>query len=145
MLISKYIIKSNLKLLQQLLLLLALLPSLPLNARAAEVPCLNNSYVFGMSTVLSGPAAHLGINMRNGVLAALKEINMQGGIQGRSLCLIALDDNYEPEKTVPNMHKLIEQENVLAIIARSLGEGKHLIGLVPGSLTSANRFLKVPA
>ena len=116
MLISKNTIKSNLKLLQQLFLLLAVLPSLALNARATEIPCLNNSYVFGMSTVLSGPAAHLGINMRNGVLAALKEINMQGGIQERSLCLIALDDSYEPEKTVPNMHKLIEQENVLAII-----------------------------
>ncbi|MBW2465677.1 MAG: ABC transporter substrate-binding protein [Deltaproteobacteria bacterium] len=69
-----------------------------------------------MSTVLSGPAAHLGINMRNGVLAALKEINLQGGINDRSLCLIALDDRYEPEITVKNMHRLIEQENVLAII-----------------------------
>jgi ABC-type branched-subunit amino acid transport system substrate-binding protein len=69
-----------------------------------------------MSTVLSGPAAHLGINMRNGVLAALKEINLQGGIQGRSLCLIVLDDGYETERTVSNMHRLIEQENVLAII-----------------------------
>jgi len=69
-----------------------------------------------MSTVLSGPAAHLGINMRNGVLAALKEINMKGGIKDRSICLIALDDRYEPELTVANMHKLIEQENVLAVI-----------------------------
>jgi ABC-type branched-subunit amino acid transport system substrate-binding protein len=50
------------------------------------------------------------------VLAALKEINLQGGIQGRSLCLIALDDGYEPERTVTNMHRLIEQENAIAII-----------------------------
>ena len=86
------------------------------NARGQEIPCLHNSHVLGMSTVLSGPAAHLGINMRNGVLAALKEINLQGGVQGRSLCLVALDDSYEPERTVSNMHRLIEQENVLAII-----------------------------
>lgn len=86
------------------------------NAKGQEIPCLHNSYVLGMSTVLSGPAAHLGINMRNGILAALKEINLQGGIQGRSLCLISLDDGYEPEKTVANMHRLIEQDNVLAII-----------------------------
>ena len=85
-------------------------------ANAQEIPCLHNSYVFGMSTVLSGPATHLGINMRNGVLAALKEINMRGGINDRSLCLIALDDNYDPEMTVLNVHKLIDQENVLAII-----------------------------
>ena len=86
------------------------------NSWSQEIPCLHNSHVLGMSTVLSGPAAHLGINMRNGVLAALKEINLQGGIKGRSICLIALDDGYEPERTVPNMHRLIEHENVLAII-----------------------------
>lgn len=85
-------------------------------ATGQEIPCLHNSYVLGMSTVLSGPAAHLGINMRNGVLAALKEINRLGGIQNRSLCLLALDDGYEPSRTVPNMHRLINQENVLAVI-----------------------------
>jgi ABC-type branched-subunit amino acid transport system substrate-binding protein len=85
-------------------------------AKAQEIPCLHNSHVLGMSTVLSGPVAHLGINMRNGVLAAIKENNQHGGIQGRSLCLIALEDGYEPERTVANMHKLIEQDNVLAII-----------------------------
>ena len=114
--ISTYSITSYFRLRMKALLLLIILPSLAFNAKAAEIPCLNNSYVFGMSTVLSGPAAHLGINMRSGVLAALKEINTQGGIQGRNLCLIALDDNYEPEKTVPNMHRLIELENVLAVV-----------------------------
>jgi len=93
-----------------------LLPFLAGKAASQEIPCLHNSLVFGMSTVLSGPAAHLGINMRNGVMAAMKEINLQGGIKGRSLCLVVLDDGYEPEKTVPNMHTLINQENVLAII-----------------------------
>jgi ABC-type branched-subunit amino acid transport system substrate-binding protein len=69
-----------------------------------------------MSTVLSGPVANLGINMRNGVLAALKEINAHGGIEAKSLCLIVLDDGYEPERTVSNMHRLIKEDNVLAII-----------------------------
>jgi ABC-type branched-subunit amino acid transport system substrate-binding protein len=96
--------------------LLLIMQTAPTNAMTQQVPCLHNSYVLGMSTVLSGPAAHLGINMRNGVLAALKEINLQGGIQDRSVCLIALDDAYDPEKTVANMHQLIEREHVLAII-----------------------------
>lgn len=86
------------------------------HATAQEIPCLHNSHVLGMSTVLSGPVAHLGTNMRNGVLTALKEINRQGGIQERSLCLVTLDDGSEPERTVANMHRLIAQENVLAII-----------------------------
>ncbi len=99
-----------------LICLFILLPSLTIKARGQEIPCLHNSYVFGMSTVLSGPAAHLGINMRNGVMAALKEINLRGGIQEKSLCLVVLDDGNEPERTVPNMHRLIEQKNVLAVI-----------------------------
>ena len=69
-----------------LITLFFILQGLPCNAMPHHVPCLHNSYVFGMSTVLSGPAAHLGKNMHNGVLAAFKEINLQGGINGRSLC-----------------------------------------------------------
>lgn len=71
---------------------------------------------FGMSTALSGPAARLGLNMRAGVVAAFDEVNGRGGIHGRNLCLTALDDGYEPERTVPNILQLIQKEKVLALI-----------------------------
>lgn len=71
---------------------------------------------FGMSTVLSGPAQELGIKFRDGVLAAFKEVNDSGGIGGRKLNLIALDDGYEPSRAGPNMRKLIHEDKVLAII-----------------------------
>ena len=72
--------------------------------------------VLGMSTALSGPAADLGKNMKQGVLVGLERANRAGGINGRSLKLIALDDGYEPTRTAPNMRKLIEQDRVLAVI-----------------------------
>ncbi len=72
--------------------------------------------VFGMSTALSGPAADLGDNMKAGVLAGFHRANNAGGIQGRNLRLIALDDGYEPSRTTPNIRKLIEQDRVLGII-----------------------------
>src|ERR1700736_541153 len=72
--------------------------------------------VLGMSTVLSGPAADLGKDMLKGVLAGLERANRGGGVNGRKLRLIALDDGYEPARTAPNMRQLIEQEKVLAII-----------------------------
>jgi ABC-type branched-subunit amino acid transport system substrate-binding protein len=72
--------------------------------------------VLGMSTALSGPAAELGENMRAGVLAALEEANADGGIGGHPLALVALDDQYEPAQTVPNMHRLIDQERVVAVV-----------------------------
>jgi ABC-type branched-subunit amino acid transport system substrate-binding protein len=72
--------------------------------------------LLGMSTALSGPAAELGENMRAGVLAAVEEANRAGGMGGLKLELIALDDQYEPAQTVPNMRRLIEQEQVVAVI-----------------------------
>ena len=70
----------------------------------------------GMSTALSGPAADLGLDMRTGVQAAFEEVNRSGGINGRKLELIALDDGYEPTRTAPNMRQLIDQRQVLAVI-----------------------------
>ncbi len=72
--------------------------------------------VLGMSTVLSGPAADLGKDMQKGVLAGLGHANRGGGMHGRKLRLIALDDGYEPARTAPNMRQLIEKEKVLAVI-----------------------------
>lgn len=76
----------------------------------------DDAIVLGMSTALSGPAAELGQNMRTGVLAAIEEANGAGGINGRKLRLIALDDGYEPARTGPNMRELIDEDKVLVVI-----------------------------
>jgi ABC-type branched-subunit amino acid transport system substrate-binding protein len=70
----------------------------------------------GMSTVLSGPAAELGREMQRGVLAGLEQVNQKGGFSGRQLRLISYDDGYEPSRTAPNMHRLLDQDHVLAVI-----------------------------
>jgi ABC-type branched-subunit amino acid transport system substrate-binding protein len=54
--------------------------------------------------------------MVQGVEIAIEEINASGGIRGRKCRLITLDDGYEPSRTAPNMRRLIEKEQVLAII-----------------------------
>lgn len=72
--------------------------------------------VFGMSTALTGPIGLLGDAVRAGVSAAFHERNIAGGIGGRALELLVLDDMYEPTRTAPNMRELIERRNCLAII-----------------------------
>jgi ABC-type branched-subunit amino acid transport system substrate-binding protein len=86
--------------------------------RLAEgaTPNASNEIVLGMSTVLSGPAANLGKEMREGVLAGIERANHRGGVHGRLLRLIALDDGYEPARAAPNMRQLIEKDKVLAVI-----------------------------
>ena len=71
---------------------------------------------FGQSAVLSGPTKALGQNMRRGIEAAFHEVNMAGGIHGRSMELTALDDVYEPDFAFANTLRLIEDEKVFALI-----------------------------
>lgn len=84
-----------------------------------SVPCLAVSRLaaagdgeirVGMSTALSGPSQALGLNMKAGVEAFFARVNEAGGVFGRRLRLIALDDQYEPLQTGPNMRALIDQD-----------------------------------
>jgi branched-chain amino acid transport system substrate-binding protein len=70
----------------------------------------------GMSTALSGPAQGLGKGMKAGVEAYFQIVNAAGGIHGRPLELVALDDQYEPAKAGPNVRQLIDADRVLAIV-----------------------------
>ncbi len=72
--------------------------------------------VFGQSAALSGPAQALGNGMQAGILAAFKEANDAGGVHGRTIDLVSLDDTYEPEAAATNTVTLIEQEDVFALI-----------------------------
>jgi branched-chain amino acid transport system substrate-binding protein len=75
--------------------------------------------VLGMSTALTGNAGNLGKDMQRGILAGLERANRNGGVNGRKLRLIALDDGYEPARTAPNMRRLIEKDKVLAVIGNA--------------------------
>ena len=72
--------------------------------------------VFGQSAAFSGPAQELGQGMQRGIQAAFHEVNRRGGVHGRQLKLISLDDAYEPEAAIQNTVRLIEEEKVFALI-----------------------------
>jgi branched-chain amino acid transport system substrate-binding protein len=66
----------------------------------------------GQTMSYSGPASAYGVQGQCQT-AYFKMINEQGGINGRKLRLISLDDGYSPPKTVEQTRKLVEQEEVL--------------------------------
>jgi branched-chain amino acid transport system substrate-binding protein len=66
----------------------------------------------GQTMPYSGPASAYGTIGRIEA-AYFKMINEQGGINGRKLNLISLDDGYSPPKTVEATRRLVEQEQVL--------------------------------
>ena len=59
----------------------------------------------------SGPASALG-NTGKSVLASITAINDRGGINGRKISYIALDDAYSPPKTVEHARRLVESDEV---------------------------------
>ena len=72
--------------------------------------------LFGQSAAFSGPAQALGHAMRLGIEAAFHEQNQAGGVHGRMLELVTLDDRYEPGFAFANTRDLIAKERVFALI-----------------------------
>ena len=63
----------------------------------------------------SGPASAYGA-IGKSMDAYFKKINAEGGINGRQIKFITLDDGYNPSRTVEQIRKLVEEEEVLATV-----------------------------
>jgi branched-chain amino acid transport system substrate-binding protein len=82
----------------------------------AEPGVFDDRIVFGQSAAFDGPAAALGLGMREGILAAFNEANAGGGVNGHKLELVSYDDGYEPEKAIANTKRLIGENTVFALV-----------------------------
>ena len=71
---------------------------------------------FGISAPLTGPAKELGQNIKLGIEAAFNVANANGGVYGRQLHLVAVDDGYEPARTAATMKQLYERDQVFGVI-----------------------------
>jgi branched-chain amino acid transport system substrate-binding protein len=89
-------------------------------ARAATAPGVTDAEIkIGQTMPYSGPVSAYGVIGRTEAAYFLM-INEMGGLNGRKLNFISLDDGYNPSKTVEQTRRLIEQEQV-AFIFGSLG------------------------
>jgi branched-chain amino acid transport system substrate-binding protein len=70
----------------------------------------------GNTAPYSGPASAYGTIAR-AEAAYFQMLNDQGGIQGRRIEFLTLDDAYTPSKTVEQTRKLVEQDDVLAMFS----------------------------
>lgn len=84
---------------------------------AVQVPAQTaGEIVLGMSAAFSGPSAQLGRSIRAGVELVVRRVNEAGGIGGRRLRLVALDDSYQADPVKDNMLRLIDREQAVAVI-----------------------------
>jgi len=68
----------------------------------------------GGSYPFSGPASAYR-SIAEGAKAYFEKVNAEGGVDGRKINFITLDDAYEPPKAVQNARRLIQQEQVFAL------------------------------
>jgi branched-chain amino acid transport system substrate-binding protein len=89
-------------------------------ARADNAPGVTDAEIkIGQTMPYSGPASAYGVIGRTEA-AYFKMINEQGGVNGRKINLISLDDGYSPPKTVEQVRRLVEEEQV-AFLFNTLG------------------------
>src|SRR5437899_3677771 len=85
-------------------------------AAQAQAPGVSaRSVVIGQSAPLSGANAELGNDIRNGALAYFKQVNDAGGVHGRKLELVSLDDANQVQRAEANTIELVEKRRVFAL------------------------------
>jgi branched-chain amino acid transport system substrate-binding protein len=109
------------RLAQSMLVLAGLtLVGLPASAGKKYAPGVSDSEIkIGQTEPYSGPASAYGA-IGKSEQAYIAMINEQGGVNGRKIALVSLDDGYSPPKTFEQTRRLVEQDGV-AFIFSSLG------------------------
>ena len=84
---------------------------------AAEPGVTDNSITLGMTSPFTGTNGVYGTDMRQVIQTYFDQVNKAGGVNGRKINLVALDDGYETDRAVANTKSLIEEKNVFALLA----------------------------
>ena len=123
----------------------------PLASTAAEMRGVTATEIkIGQTMPYSGPVSAFGA-LGKGEVGYFKMLNERGGINGRKIDLISLDDSYTPPKTVEQTRRLVESDEV-ALIFSSIGtaqntaiakylQGKNIPQLFVGS--GASKFADI--
>lgn len=101
--------------------------------------------VVGQTAALTGPQAGFGTAMRDGIKAALLQANRAGGVGGRPVHLLSLDDVGDKAKTEANVNELVANRQVVGLTGcttrpcseaaalLAAGEGIALVGAFSGT------------
>ncbi|WP_456739273.1 ABC transporter substrate-binding protein [Bradyrhizobium sp. USDA 4471] len=88
------------------------------SALAADEPGVTSTEIkIGGIFLFSGPASSIGL-VGKGVVAYVRSINDRGGINGRKINYIAMDDAYSPPKAIEHARKLVESDEVSFIFGQ---------------------------
>lgn len=96
-------------------ILVAVIALLTAGFGSAQTGVTEREVLIGQVAAMTGPAAQLGQRVQAGMQAYFAQVNAQGGVNGRTIKLVARDDGYEPAKTVESLKALINDDKVFAL------------------------------
>ena len=87
---------------------------------AAPLAAAQEAYVLGVSAAMTGPVAANYAPVVDAMRAYLEHVNGRGGINGRPVRMIVLDDQAQPSRAAANAKQLLAQDRALVLINVSL-------------------------
>src|ERR1700761_1908764 len=97
--------------------------------QAAEVGVTDTEIKIGIHTPMTGVASFVGQGTKVGVDLALAEINGHGGVNGRKLNFVWVDDRGTPDGGVAAVRRLVDSEKVFALFGS--GSSASTVSVIP--------------
>ncbi len=95
------------------ILALVLIPG----AVRSETGVTDTEIILGSSLALEGHASFLGTQTLHGAQTYFNSVNEKGGVHGRKIRVISINDNYDPDTCETNTKKLIDEDKVFALFS----------------------------
>jgi ABC-type branched-subunit amino acid transport system substrate-binding protein len=95
------------------------IPAVALPIATAQAQA-QDAYLIGVSGAMTGPVAAGYAPIVETMKAYLDHVNSKGGINGKPVRLIILDDQAQPSRAATNAKKLVDQDKVLLLVNTSL-------------------------
>ncbi len=85
------------------------------SSQAAEIGVTDTEIVIGQTVALTGPVSDVGQDLATGARVFFDALNARGGIHGRRIRLITMDDGYHLQSSLSNAKKMLQEDNVFAL------------------------------
>jgi ABC-type branched-subunit amino acid transport system substrate-binding protein len=89
-------------------------------AGASSLAAAQDAYVIGVSAAMTGPAAATYAPVVESMKAYLEHVNAKGGIRGKPVKLVVLDDSAQPSRAAANAKRLLTEDKVVLLLNSSL-------------------------
>jgi branched-chain amino acid transport system substrate-binding protein len=83
----------------------------------AQTQKITGEIVVGQTAALTGILAAANLDVNRGIRAHLAEVNAKGGVGGRQIKFVSLDDGYDPERAKANFKELVEVQGAFALLS----------------------------